>query len=488
MESQNNDNLKRSAFGSMFWKFAERICAQLVSLIVSIILARMLVPDDYSVVSIVAIFFAFCYVFISGGMNTALIQKKNAVAEDYSAVLYVNLTIATVFYGAIYLCAPLIAQLYAKPLLTPIFRVMGLTFFPSALKSVLSAYIASKLEFRKFFLSTIVGTVISAAAGLWVAFAGYGAWALVAQEMTNTFIDTLVLYLTTRLRFVRSFSLERLKSLFAFGWKMMLTSIITVAYDQLSPLIVGLKFTPADLAYYNKGKTFPGLINNTISDTLANVLFPVMARVQDNKEDVLYITRRYVKVASYVMFPVMLGLFAVSENFIRVLLTDKWLPAVAYLQIFAVFYMFDLVQVGSLQAIKAIGRSDIILRLEIIKKVVYLTIVVLFLLLSRNPEMFAFSALLCMAASVVIDTYPNRKLLGYRYRYLLADVLPNLLISAIMAGVVLVIGRLQAAAFVLLLLQILTGVVLYVVLSFLTRNENFRYLLSFLLELRGKEN
>ena len=320
MGSQNNDNLKRSAFGSMFWKFAERICAQLVSLVVSVILARMLVPDDYSVVSIVVIFFAFCYVFISGGMNTALIQKKNATVEDYSAVLYMNLAIAAVLYGAIYACAPIIAQLYAKPQLVPIFRVMGLTFFPSALKSVLSAYIASTLDFRKFFLSTIIGTVLSAVVGLAVAFAGFGAWALVAQEMTNTFMDTLVLYLTTRLKFVKRFSLERIRALFGYGWKMMLTSVITVAYDQLSPLIVGLKFTPADLAYYNKGKTFPGLINNTISDTLANVLFPVMARVQDNREDVLNITRRYVKVSSYVMFPVMLGLFAVSGNFIRVLL------------------------------------------------------------------------------------------------------------------------------------------------------------------------
>ena len=159
----------------------------------------------------------------------------------------------------------------------------------------------------------------------------------------------------------------------------------------------------------------------------------------------------------------------------------------AVVQIFAVFYMFDLVQVGSLQAIKAIGRSDIILRLEIMKKVVYLTIVVLFLLFSRNPEIFAFSALLCMAASVVIDTYPNRKLLGYRYRYLLADVAPNLLISVIMAGTVLLIGKLNAPVLALLLLQILTGAALYVILSLLTKNENFRYLLSFLLELLGRK-
>lgn len=480
MDSHNNDGLKRSAFGSMIWKFAERVCAQLVSLVVSILLARMLMPEDYSVVGIVAIFFAFCNVFISGGLNASLIQKKNATVEDYSTVLYLNLAMASTLYVLMFFCAPVIARLYEKPQLTSIIRVMGLTFFANGLKSVLSAYTSSTLNFKRFFLSTIIGTAVSAVVGIAMAYRGLGAWALVAQEMTNTVIDTIILYLSTRMKFVRTFSLERIKALFGYGWKIMLSSVISVAYDQVSPLIVGLKFTPADLAFYNKGNSFPGLINNTVSDTLAAVLFPVMAKVQDSKEDVLNITRRYVKVASYVIFPLMVGLFAVSENFVRVLLTDKWLPAVPYIRIFAVSYMFNLVQVGNLQAVKAIGRSDITLLLEVLKKSVYFALIVAFVFFSDNPETFAFSTIFCTVMAMAINTFPNRKLLGYRYRYQLADLLPNLGIAVAMGALVMLLGKLPLSIYVLLPLQVLAGVLAYVLLSVLTRNENFLYMLDFL--------
>lgn len=483
MSSERHDELKKNTFGSLIWKFAERVCAQMVSLVVSIVLARMLMPEDYSVVSIVAIFFAFCNVFISGGMNASLIQKKDATIEDYSTVLYLNLVLAAVLYGLMFFCAPLIAKIYAKPVLVSIIRVMGLTFFVNALKSVLSAYTSSGLQFKRFFLSTIIGTAISAVVGIAMASRGMGAWALVAQEMTNSTIDTLILFLTCRMKFVRSFSWSRMKSLFSYGWKIMVSSVISVAYDQISPLIIGLKFTGADLAYYNKGNSFPGLINSTVSDTLAAVLFPVMAKVQDNREDVLNMTRRYVKVASYVIFPLMAGLFAVSDNFIRVLLTEKWLGAAVYVRIFAVSYMFNLVQVGNLQAIKAIGRSDITLLLEIIKKSIYFALIAAFVFFSDSPEVFALSSICCTIVALTVNTQPNRKLLGYRYRYQLADIMPNLIISLLMGAVVWTMGFLPFAPIGLLVLQVAAGAVLYVLLSILTRNENFRYLLEFLLQI-----
>lgn len=466
----------------MIWKFAERICAQVVSLTVSIVLARMLMPDDYTVVSIVAIFFAFCNIFISGGLNASLIQKKDADAEDYSTVLYMNLAMAVGLYTVMFFLAPWIARLYGKPVLVGIIRIMGLTFFANALKSVLSAYVSSSLNFKRFFLSTIVGTVISAVVGIAMAYKGLGAWALVAQEMTNTVIDTAILYLSTRMKFVRTFSVQRIKALFGYGWKIMASSVISVVYDQISPLIVGLKFTPADLAYYNKGSSFPGLINNTISDTLAAVLFPVMSKVQGNREDVLNITRRYVKVASFVIFPLMTGLMAVSDSFVKVLLTEKWLPAAPYIRIFAISYMFNLVQVGNLQAIKAIGRSDITLVMEILKKSVYFVLIGAFVFFAEDPRTFAVSSICCTAVALAVNTFPNRKLLGYWYHYQLADILPNLILSAIMGALVMWMGNLSMSMYLLLPLQILTGVVVYVALSIVTRNENFRYLLEFLMQ------
>lgn len=478
MASQDGDQLKRSAFDGVVWKLSERVCARLVSMIVSIILARILVPEDYSLVSIVAIFFAFCNVFISGGLNTALIQKKDADAADYSTVLYVSLAVAAVLYALMFLFAPLIARMYGKAQLASIIRVMSLTFFINALKSVLSAYTSSNLQFKKFFFSTIVGTVISAFVGIGMALNGFGAWALVAQEMTNSFFDTVILFFTTRMKLVVTFSSDRLKSLFRYGWKIFVSSIVSTVYDQINPLIVGLKFSTADLAYYSKGNSFPGLINSTISDTLAAVLFPVMAKVQDNKEDVLNITRRYVKIASYVMFPVMIGFYAVAESFVKVLLTEKWLPVVPYIRIFSISYMFNLIHVGNLQAIKAIGRSDITLILEILKKGIYFAVITAFVFLSGRPEILALSSLVCTFVALVINTLPNRKLIGYRYRLQLMDILPNLVSAAVMGGIVLLLGRLRISACLLLMLQILTGAAIYVCLSIITKNENFGYLLD----------
>ena len=475
----NSNNLKNKAFSGMIWKFMERICAQVVSLIVSIVLARILMPDDYSIVSIVTIFFTFCNVFISGGLNTALIQKKDADVEDYSTVLHTSMFVALILYMVMFFLAPSIANLYSKQILIPVIRIMSLTFFINAFKSVLSAYTSSNLQFKKFFFSTIVGTIISAFVGIYMAINGYGAWALVAQQMTNSLLDTLILYLTTKYRIIFKVSFKKLKSLFSYGWKIFVSSIISVIYDQINPLIVGVKYTSKDLAYYSKGQSYPGLINSTISDTLQSVLFPIMSKVQDNKEMVLSVTRKYIKVASYVIFPMMIGLFSVSDIFVEVVLTEKWLPIVPYIQIFCFSYMLNIIQVGNLQAIKAIGRSDITLILEIVKKSLYLIIIILFVILSKNPIVLALSSIVCTVFATVVNTYPNRKLLGYKYKYQLSDLLPNLIISIIMGIVVYLMKYIQISKVLILILQVFIGIIVYILLSKFTKNENLYYLIDY---------
>lgn len=473
-------NLKKKTFSGMIWKFMERICAQVVSLIVSIILARILLPEDYSVVSIVTIFFAFCNIFIYGGLNTSLIQKKDADIEDYSSVLHINMLIALVLYLIMFFAAPTIANLYDNQLLIPVTRVMSLTFFINAFKSILSAYTSSKLQFKKFFLSTIGGTIVSAFIGIYMAIKGYGTWALVAQQMSNSLIDGIILFVTTKFKFVFKISIDKVKSLFSYGWKIFVASIISVIYDQINPLIVGIKYSATDLAYYNKGQNYPGLINSTISDTLQSVLFPIMSKVQDSKEMILNVTRKFIKISSYVIFPMMVGFFVVSDIFVKVVLTDKWLPIVPYIQIFCFSYMFNIIQVGNLQAIKAIGRSDITLILEIIKKSVYFIIILIFVLLSKKPIILAFSSIACTAFATLVNTYPNRKLLGYKYRYQLSDLLPNFIISIIMGIIVYFIKYINLSIYITLILQLIVGFITYILLSIITKNKNFYYLLDYI--------
>lgn len=475
---QENKGLKKKVFNGFAWQFAERISAQVVSLVVSIILARLLSPDDYSVIGIVTIFFAFCNTLLTGGLNTALIQKKDTDLEDYSTILYVSLSISFVLYIIMFLCAPQIAVIYHKSELVPIIRVMGVTFFVVALKSVLSAYVASTMQFKKFFFSTIIGTIISAFIGIWLAMKGYGPWALVWQLMSNTIIDTIVLFYTTKFKVLLCFSYERFKTLFNYGWKLFVASIISVIYEEIVPLIVGLKYSNVDLSYYTKGKSFPRLIESTINSTISTVLFSAMSKLQDQKDKILEVTRLYISVSSYVVFPIMIGFFSVADKFVLIVLTEKWLPIVPYIQIFCVSCMFNVIQTGNLQAIKAIGRSDISLKLEVLKKSLYLVVIVVFVALSKSPIALGFTSIICTMIASSINTFPNRKLIGYSYSLQISDIVPNLLIAVMMGLLVWSMGNINISAFILLPVQILAGMSAYVVLSILTKNRNFYYILS----------
>ena len=476
----DNSQLKKSAFIGMIWKLAERVGAQVVTLAISIILARLLTPDDYSIVGIVNIFFAFCNIFIIGGFNTALIQKKDADKQDYSSVLWVSLAISGALYAALFITAPWIGALYHKPLLSPVFRVMGITLIIDAVKAVVYAYVSNQLQFKKFFFATLVGTLGSAAVGIAMACAGMGPWALVAQKMISSIADTLVLTFTSKFRVQLKVSLARIKQLFSYGWKIFVSSLISTIYDQLNPLIIGLRFSAVDLSFYSKGQSFPLALNYTLDGTLTSVLFPVMSKVQDDKDRVLEYTRKFMRIASYVLFPSMVGFLAVSDSFVRVLLTEKWMPASIYIKLFCVTYMFNIIQNGNLQTIRAIGRSDIILKLEIMKKSLYFLVIFIAVLIARSPQWLAAATIVNTAIATIINTTPNRKLINYRRRDQIADIAPNLILSAIMGAAVYAVNYLPIAPLVKLGLQLVVGAVVYVILSILTRNDNFYYLLKML--------
>lgn len=486
MDASSN-NLKKKALSGFFWTFCERFGAQLVSTVVAILLARILTPEDYAPISVVTIFFNLANVIVAGGLNTALIQKKDSTRTDFSTILYVSLGISVVIYIALFFTAPLIASAYEIPLLVPIIRVMAFTVIINAVKSILSAFISNTLQFKKLFFSTMIATAISAAIGITMALTGFGTWALIAQQMSNAIFSTACLFITTKFVPALTFSIKSFKQLFGYGWKIFLTSIIDEIYNQLNPLIVGLKFSSVDLSFYSKGQSFPLLLNTTSTHTLSSVLFPIIAKVQDDLSAVLAITRRYIRVASYIIFPLMSGFFAVSESFVRLILTEKWLPAVPYIQIFCVSYMFNIIQIGNLQTIKAIGRSDVSLILEIIKKSTYFIIIAIFVFFAKTPVVLAISSICCTAVAILVNTFPNRKLIGYKYRYQLADILPNLIISTIMLVVVLFMNKLPLPTAALFVLQIFAGAVIYIVLSIITKNENFKYLLNTVKQFLRKE-
>ena len=472
------NNLKKKTLTSAAWKFAERIIAQGVSVIVAIVLARLLEPNDYGVVSIVTIFFTFANVIIAGGLNTALIQKKDSDSQDYTIVLLMSSLVSIVLYICVYFTSPFIANIYNKPILIPIFRVMGLVLPVNAVKSVICAYISSTLQFRKFFYATIGGTIASAIIGIYMALHGFGAWSLVAQQMTNTIIDTIILIICTRVPFSRHFRFDRIGPLFSYGWKILLSSLIDTTYNEINPLFIGLRFSSADLSFYTKGKMFPSTISTITNNTLSSVLFPVLTKVQDDKDKLLSYVRHFIRVSSFFVFPLMLGFFAVSDKFVSVVLTDKWQPASLYIKIFCFSSMFDMIASGNCHAIKAIGRSDIFLKMEVIKKVCYFILLGLLIAFSNSPVILALGIVGCTFISIAVNTFPNRHLIGYSYKKQVQDLVPNFVSSLIMCLFVLLIGLIDLNPLLLLIIQIISGIILYIIICVVSGNTAFRYVLS----------
>lgn len=465
----------------------ERGGAQVVSFVVSIVLARLLDPELYGTIALVQVITSILQVFVDSGMANALIQKKDTDDLDYSSVFYFNIAFCVVLYAALFFSAPLISRLYGDLELTPVIRVLGLTIVISGVKNVQQAYVSKTMQFRRFFFSTLGGTVFSAVVGIAMAYAGYGIWALVAQQVLNAAVNTAILWLTVGWKPRREFSLARLRSLVAYGWKILVSALLDTVYLKLYQLVVGLKYTSEDLAYYNKGDQMPNLIVENINSSIDSVLLPVLSAEQDRREAVRDMTRRAVKTSSYVMMPMMAGLAVCAEPIVRLLLTEKWLPCVPYMRVFCLVYAFYPLHTANLNAIKAMGRSDIFLKLEIIKKLV--STVLLVASMGMGVYAIALSQLAAGIASQLINAWPNGKMLGYSYPQQLRDMLPAIGLSALMALCVWPVSRLGLGDFATLLIQIPLGAVIYATLSKLLHIDSFDYILETVKKLlRGRKS
>lgn len=460
---------------NLLWKFAERISAQLISMVVAIILARILMPSDYGIISIVMIFITLANVFVSDGFGSALIQKKDATALDFFSVLYFNIAFSVVLYLILFFCAPLISSFYGSgyETLTPVLRVLGLRIILTAINSVQQAYISKNMMFRKFFISTLWGTVSSAVVGITMAYNGYGVWALVTQYLVSTTVSTISLMIVIKKKPQLIFSIQSLKSLLTFGSRILGTGLLITGYMELRSLIIGKLYSSADLAYYDRGKQFPNLIVTNINTSIGAVLFPQMSQVQDNLTIIKQTTRKSIRFGSYIMCPMMLGLAAMAEPFVKTILTDKWLPCVPLLQLFCVIYLFQPIHTANMQAIKAIGRSDIYMKLEIIKKI--LELVVLLIVMWYSVYAIVIGMVVCSISFVFVNAVPNIKLLNYSFKEQMHDIMPNILMSGIMAVCIYLFGKLPISSFHLLCLQIFSGAIIYLIFSIITHNKEFSY-------------
>lgn len=457
----------------MVWRFGEKITAQSVSLIVSIVLARILMPEDYGIVAIVNIFIAIAEIFVTSGLGTALIQKKDATQTDFSTLFWCNIVLSMVLYAIVFVASPLIAYFYDMPQLTPVLRVFAIRLPINAINSIQNAYVSRQMDFKKFFFATIIGTIISAGVGISMAYAGYGVWALVGQILTNTVIDTIVLFITIKWRPTFEFSWDSAKPLISYGWKILATDLIGTIFNQLNSFIIGKKYTSKDLAYYTQGRKFPDIINNNISATLCAVLFPALS-LSTGIEEIKSIRRKCLKMLEYILFPIMFGLFTVADKLILVLLTEKWVFAIPYVRVTCIAAVVGIFGTTLIQEIKAIGRSDVTLKMEFIKKPIFLVIAIV--AMQYGVMAIALTMIINEVLAFFFNVYPVRKYIGFDFKMHALDAVPSLLMSTVMCVIVFFVGGLISNNLVCLVTQVILGGIVYIGLSIITKNESYLYL------------
>lgn len=476
------ENNKYKIAGGLFWSYGERIFAQLVSLIVSIVLARLLSPENYGVVSIVMIFITFCDAIVTGGFGNAIIQKKDADELDVNTMLCCSMVTSALLYMLIYFTAPFIADFYEMDIICPILRVLGVRLLISGINSIQRAWIQKKMLFKKFFVSTLFGTLLSAVVGIAMAYQGMGPWALVGQYLTNSFVDTAVLLLTNDWHPRLMFSFERAKSLLSYGWKVLMTTIVFTIEGNLRSLIIGKQFGSADLAFYDQGKRFPELLVTNINTSISNVMFPVLSQSQDDLDRLKQLCRQAIRIGTYLLTPLLMGLVAVADTFVVAILSEKWAPCVPYLRILTLVFLVRPFATTCHQAILSVGRSDIILKIMVVVNIVAIGILLYSVFAVESVIWIAYGALITEAMSLLLFAYYGKKLLFYTYKEQLRDIVPSILLSSMMGGLVYLIQLLPINNLLVLVLQVAFGAGFYILASYVMQLEQFVYLVNMLRE------
>lgn len=465
---------KNGIISGFIWRLAEKTTAQLVSFVVSIILARILMPEEYGIVAIVLVFINIADIFVTSGLSTALIQKKDASFEDFSCIFILTLGVSTILYMILFFAAPYIASFYDNESLTIVIRVFSIKVLISAWNSVQNAYVSRHMLFRKFFFSTITGTIISGCIGIIMVYKEYGVWALVAQYLLNAVMNTLVLNFTIDWKPQFYFSWKRTKPLVKFGIRILIADLFGTIYNNLRALLIGKFYSSADLAYYNKGKQIPELLSSNVDTSISSVLFPAMSNHSNNYDEVKRLTKKAVRTMSFVSWPIMLGLCAVAEPLIILLLTEKWRFSIIIMQILCISKPLDMITNANLQAIKAVGRSDIVLKLEFVKKPVGLLLIIISL--RYSVKAVAFSLIIYDIYATIINMIPNKKLLKYGVKEQLMDIIPFVTIATIMAVIVGAIRYIPIGYVFTIIIQTLLGIFLYISFAILFKIDVYQEL------------
>ena len=468
------EDLKKKTLSGLAYKFGEQAGTQGVNFLVSVVLARLLLPEQFGAISLCMVFIAILDVFVTYGFGNSLVVNRKSDDLDFSTCFYFGLLLSFVVYICVFVLAKPVAIFFKEETLVPVLQIMSLRIPIAAINTCQHAYVSKHMIFRKLFISASFGISISGIISIAMAYMGFGIWALVAQYLGTVTIDTVCLFILLPWRPKLMFSFNRLRKIYDYGWKILAVGLVDTGYNQLRNLIIAKKYTTSDLAFYGRGMQFPSLGMNMIEPTINGVIFPSLSNCNDDPVQMKSTTRRVIQVSSYIIFPIMIGLIAVSKPLVICLLTEKWLDCVIYLQIGCLAFLFRPIQVINCCVISASGRSGLLLKLDIVKK----TVGVFLLLLSipYGVVAIAISLMVTNLISTAINIYPNTKILNYGIGEQFTDIWDSLFLSLIMGGVMYLVSWINWPYIMVLIIQIILGLLTYLLLSIISKNNSYQYL------------
>ncbi len=466
---------KNGLVSSFAFKFIERVGVKLTALIINIVLARLLAPELFGTVAIVMVLVELFRVFVLGGLNTALIQMEKIQEKDCSTVFWMSFFVAAVCYIGLFIASPFFAKYYDDAQLSLIIRILALDLFIGAFNSVQVAILSRQMNFKSQMLCSLSATIVVGAVGIVMAACGCGIWTLVVYQLASQIMICLTFYLVAKWIPKFEFSKKRAKELFSYGGKILLSNFLYSLYTNVRTLIIGNKFSAESLAYYDKGNQFPFVVSSNIDIAIQSVMLPTLSQGQNESEKILNMLRKTIRIGTYILFPVLIGMACSSRAIIFTLLTEKWSECVPYMTVFCIGYLFLTVSSSCNVAIKAIGAAGVYAKNQVLRLTCMFIILFASVFAFNSVFVIAIGYSLSLLVEMILAVIPARKYIGYKYRMLFSDIFMNLLISAVMGACVLLIYKIQLGNLLTLILQITVGVVAYLTLSIITKNKAYLY-------------
>lgn len=479
-------SLRNTTIKGVGWSFTDSLLSQGTTFLVGIVLARLLSPEEYGLLGLLMIFIVISESIVNSGLNSALIRKQNTTELDYNTVFITNLLLSFLMYGLLFVCAPLISLFFEKPQLTVLLRVLGVIVIFNALSIVPATKLTKKVDFKSITVCSLIGSVFAGIVGISMAVMNYGVWALVGQQMTKQLVYTLALVVANKWLPQIQFSIRSFKELWGFGWKLLVSGLINNVWNEIYKVVIGKCYTPETLGQFTQAQFYSNIFSQNLTGIVQRVSYPVLSKIQDERERLKQAYRQVIKVTMLITFVFMFGLAGCAKQFIFVLIGEQWIPCVGYLQILCFTMALYPLHAINLNMLQVQGRSDLFLKLEIIKK----CIAVIPLLLGIYIDIYwmLIGSVVVGWIAYYLNAYYSGPYLQYSVWAQIKDILPSLLLSLSMALVVYLIGLLPISPYLLLPIQIATGAAIVFGVCEMTKLTEYMQIKDIALSILKKKN